>query len=230
MSYALKHGIWFAVGAIFRSLRIQDALTYYFTWNTIMNDLLQQLAALYEDMEKAYAQAARLLDFSCDSCPDNCCDSFFLHYTYIEWCYLREGFSALPQEKQAEYRQRARSYISKSEQALARGEEPAEMCPINEKGRCSLYKHRLLICRLHGIPASMTSPNGQSKNFPGCFRCQELTVGQTSLPTMDRTKFFRTMVQLEQSLLAGQAQKLPRVKMTLAEMLVTAPPLDLSGS
>jgi len=189
-----------------------------------MKDLLQQLATVYEDMEKAYKQVAVLLDFSCEGCPDNCCDSFFLHYTYIEWCYLWEGFSALPQDKQAQYRDRARKYIRNSEQAFAKGKEPAEMCPINENGRCSLYKHRLMICRLHGIPASMTSPNGQSKKFPGCFRCQELTEGQTSLPTMDRTKFFRTMVQLEQALLANQPQKLPRGKMTLAEMLVKGPP------
>jgi len=195
-----------------------------------MNDQLQQLAALYEEMEKAYHQVATLLDFSCDGCPDNCCDSFFLHYTYIEWCYLWKGFSALPQEKQAEYRSRARAYINKSQQALAIGQKPAEMCPINDNGSCSLYQHRLMICRLHGVPASMTSPDGrQSKNFPGCFRCQELTEGKTNLPTMDRTKFFRTMVQLEQSLLAGQAQKLPKVKMTLAEMLVTEPPIDLDS-
>jgi len=195
-----------------------------------MHTLLQQLASVYEEMEQAYSQVATLLDFSCQGCPDNCCDSFFLHYTYIEWCYLREGFSALPQDKQAEYRERARAYIRNSEQAFARGEKPTEMCPINDNGRCSLYKHRLMICRLHGVPASMTSPGGQNKNFPGCFRCQELTNGQTNLPTMDRTKFFRTMVQLEQSLLAGRPQKLPRVKMTLAEMLVTEPPIDLSGS
>nr|MBF0222965.1 hypothetical protein [Desulfobulbaceae bacterium] len=192
-----------------------------------MKELLQQLATVYDEMEKAYNHVGVVLDFSCNGCPDNCCDSFFLHYTYLEWAYLWEGFSALPPDKQAEYRDRARNYITNCESAFNRGEQPREMCPINENGLCALYKHRLMICRLHGVPASMTNPDGQSKQFPGCFRCQELTEGQTSLPTMDRTSFFRTMVQMEQSLLAKQAEKLPRVKMTLAEMLVKgAPPVS----
>lgn len=189
-----------------------------------MNDLLSRLAGLYEEMEKAYDTVAVLLDFSCAGCSDNCCDSFFLHYTYIEWLYLWEGLSALPPSTQAEYRERARRYVRDSEQAFAKGEQPGEMCPINDDGRCALYANRLMICRLHGVPASMTSPNGQDKQFPGCFCCQEQTSGKSNLPTMDRTRFFKEMVELEQALLAKQPQKLPRVRMTLAEMLVKGRP------
>ena len=185
---------------------------------------LQALATLYAEMEAAYDQVATLLEFSCPGCPDNCCDSYFQHHTYIEWAYLREGLSTLPTERQADYQQRARTALDQYQKALAQGLRPQVMCPINDNGRCGLYQHRLMICRLHGVPASLTSPNGQQHQFPGCFRCQELTAGRTNVTTMDRTRFFKTMVGLEQAFLDGHS--LPRIKMTLAEMLVTELPIS----
>ena len=180
---------------------------------------LQALATLYAEMEAAYDQVATLLDFSCHGCPDNCCDSYFQHHTYIEWAFLKQGLQALPAERQADYQHRARAALDLYQKALAQGLRPQVMCPVNDNGRCGLYQHRLMICRLHGVPSSMTSPNGQQHQFPGCFRCQELTAGRTNVTTMDRTRFFKTMVSLEQAFLAGRS--LPRIKMTLAEMLVT---------
>jgi hypothetical protein len=182
------------------------------------NNPFLALANLYEQMEEAYQRVATLLDFSCTGCPDNCCDSYFQHHTYIEWAYLRQGFTALPPERQALYRERARAALIQYQEALARDERPLVMCPVNDEGRCGLYQHRLLICRLHGVPASLTSPNGQQRQFPGCFRCQEITANQANLTTMDRTLFFKTMVSLEQAFLGNRC--LPRVRMTLAEMLV----------
>lgn len=183
---------------------------------------LHALAELYAEMEAAYAQVATLLDFSCNQCPDNCCDSYFQHYTYIEWAYLRQGLEALPADRQAVYQERAHTAIALYEKALAQEQRPQVMCPINDNGRCGLYQHRLLICRLHGVPASLTSPNGSHRQFPGCFRCQELTADLTNVTTMDRTRFFKTMVSLEQAFLQGRS--LPKIKMTLAEMLVQPPP------
>lgn len=181
------------------------------------------LATLYAEMEAAYDQVATLLEFSCHACPDNCCDSYFQHHTYLEWAYLRQGFSALPSERQAEYQRRAHEALLLYQQALARGERPQVMCPVNDAGRCGLYQHRLMICRLHGVPASLTSPNGKQHQFPGCFRCQEVTTGLGNITTMDRTRFFKTMVSLEQAFLGGRT--LPRVRMTLAEMLLQEPPV-----
>ena len=185
---------------------------------------LAALATLYADMEEAYQQVTTLLDFSCRGCPDNCCDSYFQHHTYIEWAYLQQGFKALPLDRQAAYQERSKAALIQYQQALARDERPQVMCPVNDDGRCGLYHHRLLICRLHGVPASLTSPNGHQRQFPGCFRCQELTADQTNLPTMERTLFFKTMVRLEQEFLRGRP--LPRVRMTLAEMLLHAPPYN----
>ncbi len=187
-------------------------------------DVLSQLGELYEQMGDAYNNIGKVLDFTCEGCPDNCCDSYFLHHTYIEWVYLWEGLSLLSEEKRAQCVQRSKDYLEQSEAALAREERPLVMCPLIEEGRCALYSHRLIICRLHGVPASLTLPNGQKKSFPGCFRCQELTGDSDKVPTMDRTKFFREMVGLEQELLGHKRHTLPRVKLTIAEMIIKGPP------
>ncbi len=189
-----------------------------------MEPLFQELAKLYSQMEEAYGKVATLLDFTCDGCPDNCCDSYFTHHTYLEWAYLWEGFRQLPEEKRILCLQRAAEYVKQSEEDLSKEQRPVIMCPLNDDGRCSLYAHRLLICRMHGVPTSFTLPNGEKKSFPGCFRCQDLTAGSEKLPTMDRTKFFREMVGLEHEFLGHKRHILPKVKMTIAEMLVKGEP------
>ncbi|NOX25510.1 MAG: hypothetical protein GXP59_05250 [Deltaproteobacteria bacterium] len=185
---------------------------------------LAALASLYEEMQEAYEQTARLLDFSCHGCPDNCCDSYFLHHTYIEWAYLRVGLFKLTQKKRDKYLARAADYDKQCELDLAAGRRPEIMCPVNDKGRCGLYDHRLLICRLHGVPGGMTMPNGQQRSFPGCFRCQEITADRRNVTAMDRTLFFKKMLQLERKFTGPRPQAPPKVKMTLARMLLTPPP------
>lgn len=187
---------------------------------------MEKLADLFEDIEMAYGTTARLLDFSCQGCPDNCCNSYFRHHTYIEWAYLRQGLSALPAERRDACLSRAGEYILQAEQALAQGERPEIMCPLNDEGRCGLYMHRMLICRLHGVPATMRFPNGQRRAFPGCFRCQEITEGRDNAPAMDRTLFFQRMLLLEKEFTKA-AGSLPRLKMSLAEMLLKPLPAEL---
>ena len=190
---------------------------------------MKKLAALFEEMETAYETTARLLDFSCQGCPDNCCNSYFLHHTYIEWAYLRQGLDSLPDERRDACLGRAEEYARRAEQALARNERPEIMCPLNDEGRCGLYANRMLICRLHGVPATMRFPNGRRRAFPGCLRCQEITGGRDNAPAMDRTLFFRRMLLLERKFTKG-ADSLPRLKMSLAEMLIKPLPLELSAS
>ncbi|HFQ81568.1 MAG TPA: hypothetical protein ENK33_09400 [Desulfobacterales bacterium] len=187
---------------------------------------MEQLAALFEEMETAYDTTARLLDFSCQGCSDNCCNSYFRHHTYIEWAYLRRGFAALPEERRQTFLSRAEKYVQEAEQALARGERPEIMCPLNDEGRCGLYTHRMLICRLHGVPATMRFPNGQRRSFPGCFRCQEISHGRDNTPAMDRTLFFQRMLLLEREFTKA-AGSLPRLKMNIAEMLLKPLPSEL---
>lgn len=185
--------------------------------------MADRIADLYRRMEQAYDIVARQLDFTCDGCPDNCCDSYFQHHTYLEWAYLREGLDGLAPEQRREVEKRAAGYVAASEEALAMEERPGIMCPLNEEGRCLLYRHRLMICRMHGVPSSLTFPNGRKQTFPGCFRCQELVSDRPAVPTVERAPLFKELVALEQELLVGRQGQLPKVKKTIAEMILREP-------
>jgi len=195
---------------------------------TLSTELTNELASIYAAMEEGYDEVAREIGLTCQGCPDNCCDSYFLHHTYSEWAYLWQGLQALDQEMRDQIQARAVDYQQECARQLAAGKRPQIMCPLNIDGLCSLYTHRMLVCRMHGIPATMTRPDGQSMRFPGCFRCQEIVEQKygrpEEAPSMDRTGLFRKMVAVEAKLLGEKRHLMPRVKMTIAEMIVQGPP------
>jgi hypothetical protein len=188
-------------------------------------EIIRQIAELYHDMEAAYDNTAKSLDFSCSGCPDNCCDSYFLHHTYTEWAYLWHGLKNLDERQLQDIIEKAAKNVADSEAALERGKRPIIMCPLNTDGLCSLYSFRLMICRLHGVPATFTRPDGQKLDFPGCFRCQERSSAYNSIPPLDRTQFFRRLVELEIALLGRIRLTAPKVKLTIAQMVVKGPPV-----
>ena len=194
------------------------------TEKILTSDLAARLADLYRRMADAYDAVASELNFSCVGCPDNCCDSFFLHHTLIEWSYLWEGLCKLEPAELEKIKARAESYLAGFAESMAKGERPQIMCPLNEGGLCGLYEHRLMICRMHGVPSSITRPDGQKVDFPGCFRCQELTGSDDDPPNVDRTELYRELAELERLLLEASGKPRPRIKMTIAEMIVSDPP------
>ncbi len=190
-------------------------------------NVLSELEDIYDRLQQQYSDVALDLDFSCAGCSDNCCDSYFLHHTYAEWAHLWLGFMQLDPEKQSEVLQRCRKYQELSEVALAAGERPLLMCPLNEDGLCLLYEHRLLVCRTHGVPATITRPDGKTIQFPGCFRCQEIVENrpvEKQCPSVERTTLLTRLAQLENELLDHKRHLMPRVKITIAEMLMKGPP------
>jgi len=191
-------------------------------------DLISRLDELYDDMETAYDDVATPLNHTCSGCPDNCCDSYFLHHTYIEWAYLWYGIDNLDDGIRERILTRAADYEIESSRQIGNGQRPKLMCPLNEGGRCILYRYRLMVCRTHGVPASMIRPDGQKLTFPGCFRCQELVertgADAGEIPVMERTALLRRLVQLEQEFMGGRRHLAPKVKRTIASMLVTGPP------
>lgn len=194
----------------------------------LSEELIEETGQIYKEMESDYDDVARVLHFSCNGCPDNCCDSYFLHHTYTEWAYLWVGVRELAEEKQQELIERAKLYILECEQAEARDERPQVMCPLNEEGRCILYTHRLMVCRTHGVPASMRRPDGQTLNFPGCFRCQKIVkkkfVHDSQAPHVERTPLLQRLVAVERELMGEKIHLYPRVKLTIAQMLIKGPP------
>ncbi len=190
-------------------------------------ELVSQLQEIYQQLEEDYDRIAKEIDFSCASCPDNCCDSYFLHHTYAEWAYLWLGFSLLEKKQQDDIVEKSKDYLAQCEVARNADQRPQVMCPLNDQGLCVLYKHRLLVCRTHGVPATMTRPDGQSMSFPGCFRCQDIVkekYDKGSPPHVERTPLLRRLVVLENELLENKRHMAPKVKISIAEMIVKGPP------
>lgn len=199
----------------------------------LKDSIEEKLEQIYQEMERDYDKVASELQFSCAGCPDNCCDSYFQHHTYIEWVYLWDGIEKLSPELQKKIQDDASSYVIEAEKKIGSGERPLIMCPLNENGLCMVYTHRLMVCRTHGVPAALTRPDGQKLNFPGCFRCKEKVDLKQSYPVMDRTSLLRQLALLENELLFNKRHLFPRVKMTIAEMIVRGrpqlPPSCLGG-
>ena len=94
------------------------------------------------------------------------------------------------------------------------------ICPLNSGGLCSLYAHRLMICRLHGVPYKMRRPDGKETQGTGCHKVDWDMSSEKSAECMfDRTDLYRELsgseIELRQKLGFGQ-----RIKMTIAEMIV----------
>jgi hypothetical protein len=173
---------------------------------------LKKLSLIYGSMDHAYRESAAFYDFSCRGCRDNCCTTYFFHYTMIESLYLLQGFWGLDQGRKAEIMERA----VKMSDPLKRD---SYLCPINEGGRCLLYPYRTMICRLHGLPYAVQKPGGQKEEGPGCAKFEEERRSK-GLPhrRIDRTPFYTALANLERDLRTenGFFQKF---KKTIAEMI-----------
>ncbi len=195
---------------------------------TLPPQLSKEIAEIYQAMQEEYDRVAEAVGLTCQGCPDNCCDSYFLHHTYSEWAYLWQGIRQLDDEGIERIVSRAEEYIALSAEPLAESRHPQIMCPLNDNGLCSLYQHRMLVCRMHGVPATLTRPDGQSMRFPGCFRCQEIVKEkyeqEADAPAMDRSLLFRRLAALESRLMGERRHLYPKVRKTIAEMIVEGPP------
>ncbi|TVM19758.1 hypothetical protein DPQ33_00535 [Oceanidesulfovibrio indonesiensis] len=193
--------------------------------------IFDRLAALYDQMDAAYDKAAAPLGFTCADCAQNCCISHFQHHTYVEWAYFLEGLEQADPALAKRVVDKARENVEATQAALARGERPRVMCPVNVDGLCSIYRHRLMICRLHGVAHVLHRPDGRFVHYPGCPRFSELAADEPCVPgtdvrgpVIDRTPLYRELAAIEQAFLGSKARTLPKVDMTLAEMIVQGKP------
>lgn len=187
--------------------------------------LFSRLAGLYGRMHAAYQATARQAGLSCLNCPTNCCTSYFRHHTYVEWAYLWRGLNELAPDRRQSLIRRAKDYIEQAARSAAHNAAPSAMCPLNEEGLCVLYAHRLMICRLHGTRNIFTLPDGRIRAFSGCARFTALPCAEgPDCPALDRTPFYRELAQLEMEFHQRAGRSLPRVDLTLAEMIVMGAP------
>lgn len=192
----------------------------------LKNPVLRRLRDLYARMDHAYQAAAAALGLTCEGCKDSCCETLFRHHTYVEWTDLNQGLAALPAARQQEIRDNAEVFLRLHQNALP-GAQPRVPCPLSLEVEgslaCGLYEHRPMVCRLHGVPNMLLRPGGQAA-FPGCERAQNLA--KTCEPALlDRTPLLGDLARLEMDLLGRERMgKLPRVNLTIAEMIILAPP------
>jgi Fe-S-cluster containining protein len=174
------------------------------------------LILLYKKMDATWNETAREYGFTCNGCSDNCCETLFFHHTHMEKAYLRHGFKSLTHPRRKEIKKKARQVI----QAVATAEERKEpvriMCPVNEKGLCTLYRFRPMICRLHGIPHQLKRPGGPIVKSPGCLAGESLFNAENH--AFDRTPFYQEMSFLEMQYCKAHGKTI-RIRQTIAQML-----------
>jgi Fe-S-cluster containining protein len=182
------------------------------------NAFFDQLTRLFARMDHAYNETALGLGFECRGCRDNCCRTLFYHHTLAEFLYLRRGLAELPTPEQVRIRTRAADAHHRTMAADPAIGSPRIMCPLNTEGRCVLYSHRPMICRLHGIPHFFHLPDGRRQTGPGCADF-ESHCGSSGAPGLNRTPLYQALSALERDIRV-LAQFSGRLKMTVAEILI----------
>ncbi len=178
---------------------------------------LKPLAALYDDMDKIWNKIAADHHFNCTGCEDNCCKSLFFHHTYIEKAYLLHGFNALDSNKKQKILGRAANYCKRTFPQSLEIKTLKIYCPVNENGRCTLYKYRPMICRLHGLPHELKKPGFDPIKGTGC---DAGLFDDKTYIKFDRTPFYQQMAQIEIAF-RQNLNKTGKIKETIAQMLVS---------
>lgn len=181
-----------------------------------LKPLFERLRAIFAGMDAAFDEAAAHYNFSCSGCPDNCCTQRFFHYTLIEYLYLAEGVKGLDEARRSEAFRRAREVTAKYAEELRDGRLLPLMCPLNFDGLCSVYAHRPMICRAHGLPHRFQRPDGECVEGGGCHRFGEGTAADVRI---DRTGFYASLAEIERDIRVETGFS-GRYRKTTAQMLM----------
>jgi Fe-S-cluster containining protein len=177
---------------------------------------LDRLAAIFRKMDECYEETASKYGFVCSGCENSCCRTRFYHHSLIEYLYLMSGMESLNSTDRGAIRSRALDVNSRWK--IHAVPAPDTLCPLNAAGRCRLYAHRPMICRLHGLPHELNHPVKGRAIGPGCHEFV-IQCGNKNYIPFDRTPLYRDLAELEKNfrLETGISFK---IKMTISEMLV----------
>jgi len=179
---------------------------------------LDRLSAIFRIMDERYDETAGKYGFVCAGCEDSCCQTRFYHHTLIEYFYLKSGFESFNSKDRMMIHSKALEVNFQWETHSAPA--PGVMCPLNEAGRCRLYAHRPMICRLHGIPHELNHPIKGRAIGPGCHEFVLQCGGKAYFP-FDRTPLYRELADLEKSFRRETGLSI-KMKMTISEMLANS--------
>ncbi len=191
-----------------------------------LKPFLKKLENLFLSMNEKYDEAASYYDFHCHGCDDNCCMTLFHHHTYLEFFYLKKGIDSLSPELKKLVYDRAAKICRETKESEQKADPARTMCPANVEGRCVVYNHRPMICRLHGIPSQWGFPSGTGVSRTVISSgCEEFTrqCKKKDYYKFDRTPFYNQMARLERELkdYFGLNQK---IKKTVAGIIVCEVP------
>lgn len=188
----------------------------------IWRPFVDQIDSVFQAIDSDYDRIAQNYGFECRGCEDNCCRSLFYHYTWCERLYLIIGLEKQPPAEARIITEKARRVVQRDALIHQGHELPRQFCPANRDGRCALYDHRPMICRLHGLPHVLRPPGRPVVPGAGCGWFDQHHDPKSADP-LDRTPFYQQMAALEQSLRRALGQDYaPKFKMTVAQMIVAA--------
>ncbi len=187
------------------------------------DELIPRLIELYQQIDGAYQAIAETIGLTCEGCDGvRCCTVDLTLHTFIEMHYLRRGFNTLDPAMQREVLARCRAMISAKEDDPYGEAYRGAVCALNYYGKCILYQHRPMICRLAGIPHFIVRPDGKRIESGGCTQYTEQISQSQQDVRLDRTEYYRTMASLEMEVVRNSGRRTaPR---TIAESLGTAHP------
>ncbi len=195
---------------------------------TTQNHFFSRLADLYLSMDKAWNQTADSYGFQCNGCEDNCCESEFYHYTFIEKDYLLSGLLQLPKATKNRVTTLAGKVNLERSKAGQAEKRIKILCPLNEAGRCILYSYRPMICRLHGIPHELNRAGTLPLRGPGCDAGAHLFNTAKGF-RLNRTPFYSQLARLEMDYRKERGLT-EKFKLTIAQIISTAQPADQPGT
>ena len=168
-------------------------------------------------MDTAWNKTASMYGFKCTGCSDNCCESEFYHHTYIEKDFILYGFKKMPDSFVKLAMEKAEQVCKTRHEAASKGRSIRIMCPLNTDGLCSIYAHRPMICRLHGIPHELCRPGSPPLKSPGCDAGNHLF--DKNYYRFDRTPFYSRMADIEIKYRKSIGLN-GRIRKTIADMLL----------
>ncbi len=160
-----------------------------------MDKYLQRIGEIFKAIDSIYDAALNHYRFSCKGCADNCCVTKFDHHTLIEELFLAEGLRELDAAGK-------KAAVSHAEEVVkvhnTSPEDVRVMCPLNENGLCTVYEHRPMICRIHGVPYEMHKRDMSIEYGIGCHRfMSEMLSEDLKYFPLNRTMFYVEMARLE---------------------------------